>query len=188
VKRVLASAGPAVFAVVLLAFIPAAIADHNVREQVSVGPLGGNGAFDAEFRFASTDGGRVFFETAEQLAAADTDSVGDVYQRAGGATTLLSMGSTGGDGPYPARATGISTNGATVFFTTAEQLTADDTDSSIDVYRSDVGSTRLVSTGPVGGQGAFDASFLLATGDGLHVVFSTAESLVAADTDSDRDS
>jgi hypothetical protein len=37
---------------------------------ISIGPAGGNGDIDAEFRRASADGTRVFFETDEPLVAA----------------------------------------------------------------------------------------------------------------------
>ena len=49
---------------------------------------GGNGTFLAVFGGVSEDGTRVFFETDEQLVAGDTDITFDVYQRAGGTTTL----------------------------------------------------------------------------------------------------
>ena len=54
--------------------------------------------------------------------AADTDSASDVYERAGGATTLVSTGSTGGNGPQGAFFDGVSADGARVFFHTAERL------------------------------------------------------------------
>ena len=41
----------------------------GVTTLVSSGPAGGNGAFAAVFRAASTDGSRVFFETSESLVA-----------------------------------------------------------------------------------------------------------------------
>jgi hypothetical protein len=66
---------------------------------VSTGPAGGNGSVDAFFYGASADGASVLFGTSERLTAADTDSAPDVYERAGGATTLVSTGSTGGNGP-----------------------------------------------------------------------------------------
>ena len=45
------------------------------------------------------------------------------------------------------------------------------------------GQTTLLSTGPTGGNGAFDASFTGASADGTRVFFGTEESLVSADTD-----
>ena len=46
---------------------------------LSVGPTGGNASFDATLEGQSADGSRVFFQTAERLAAADTDNTHDVY-------------------------------------------------------------------------------------------------------------
>ena len=46
--------------------------------------------------------------------------------------------------------------------------------------------TREVSTGPTGGNDAFDASYDGVSADGSRVFFSTSESLVAADTDRPR--
>ena len=67
---------------------------------VSTGPSGGNGANDAEAWNVSADGARIVFQTDERLVAADTDSGIDIYERAGGATTLLSTGPAGGNGAY----------------------------------------------------------------------------------------
>ena len=47
-------------------------------------------AVRAQFAGASTDGSRAFFETDENLVGTDTDGMMDVYERAGGQTTLVS--------------------------------------------------------------------------------------------------
>jgi hypothetical protein len=65
-----------------LAFAAGAVGEHSVLELVSTGPA-------ASFDGASEDGTRVSFQTADTLLSADTDSSVDVYQRAGGETTLL---------------------------------------------------------------------------------------------------
>ena len=54
------------------------------------------------FAGASTTASHVFFITTEQLAADDTDSSSDIYERYGGATTLISTGPEGGNGVTPA--------------------------------------------------------------------------------------
>jgi len=96
-------------------------------------------------------------------------------------------------GAAPANYAGISTTGGTVFFTTTEQLALGDTDTRRDVYQrsfdSGVGAyvTREVSTGPTGGNDAFDAFFERASADGTRAFFSTDESLVAADVDHETD-
>ena len=58
----------------MAAFASSASAEHSSTEQVSTGPAGGNGAFDANLAGASADGTRVFFGTAESLVSADTDT------------------------------------------------------------------------------------------------------------------
>jgi hypothetical protein len=59
---------------------------------VSTGPAGGNGGHDAFLTDASEDGAHIFFWTRESLVAADTDASIDIYERAGGTTSLVSTG------------------------------------------------------------------------------------------------
>ena len=138
---------------------------------------------NAAFEGASADGTRVFFETVESLVSADTDTSMDVYERAGGQTTLVSTGPTGGNGTFDASFAGASADGSRVFFETEESLVSADTDTAQDVYERAGGQTTLLSTGPTGGNGAFQASFGGASADGTRVFFQTEESLVSADTD-----
>jgi hypothetical protein len=155
----------------------------GVTTQLSVGAVNGNGAFAATFAGMSTNGAEVFFETAEQLVAGDTDSRTDVYEREG-ATTLVSTGAAGGNGPHPALFAGASTDGETVFFDTDESLETNDTDTSLDVYRRATGATTLISIGPDGGNGAVDALFAGASDAGDRAFIHTEESLVTGDSDS----
>jgi hypothetical protein len=76
-----------------------------------------------------------------------------------------------------------------VFFETNEQLSGGDTDTSQDVYDwSGSGTPTLVSTGPDGGNGAFNVTYAGSSGDGAVVYFQTGERLdTAADTDSTQD-
>ena len=53
--------------------------ENGVTSHLSQGSINGNGAFNATFSGASTDGSRVFLETDEPLAATDTDASTDVY-------------------------------------------------------------------------------------------------------------
>ncbi len=62
-----------------------------------------------------------------------------------------------------------------------------DTDTIDDVYERSGGQTTLLSTGPTGGNGAFDARFEGASADGSRVFFLTDEPLVSADTDTSED-
>jgi hypothetical protein len=159
---------------------------NGITTLMSTGSTGGNGPFDVFFHDISTDGSRVFFETEEQLVAGDTDSQADVYERVSGSTNLVSAG-TPGNADFPAVFAGISADGSRVFFETEEKLTAGDSDSSYDVYRRLSGNTVLISTGPTGGNGPYDATFRGNSLDGTRVFFQTDESLVAADTDTSND-
>ena len=150
---------------------------------LSIGPNGGNGAFSAFFAGSSADGTRVFIETNEKLVSADTDSSQDVYERSGTTTTLVSAGVIGGNGAFNAFFDGASDDGTRVFFETGEQLTATDGDSSVDVYERSAGTTVQVSTGPGGGNGAFNALFDGNSADGSRVFLSTRDALVPGDTD-----
>jgi hypothetical protein len=88
---------------------------------------------------------------------------------------------------------GASADADTVFFTTTEALVPGDTDLKEDVYQRSFDQglgiyvTREISTGPTGGNDAYDASFRGASENGETVFFSTDESLVAADKDQTRD-
>jgi hypothetical protein len=167
----------------------------GVTTLISTGPNGGNGANDATFAGASSDGSRVFFTTAEKLVTtgtpADTDSSGDVYERSGSTTTLISVGPNGGNGANPAFFTHASSDGSRVLFTTAEQLvttgTPKDTDSQLDIYQRAAGATTLISTGPNGGNGGNEAFFRGASADGSRVFFTTDESLTTTDGDTSVD-
>ena len=159
----------------------------TVTTLLSTGTTGGNGTFDSFYQGISTDGTRVFFDTEEKLVAADTDNQFDIYQRSGSTTTLISTGTSGGNGAFDTIFRGASSDGSRVFFETDESLLAGDTDTVTDVYERSGGTTTQVSTGPSGGNGSFFADFSAASADGSVVIFSTDESLVAADTDTQVD-
>jgi hypothetical protein len=154
---------------------------------VSAGAIGGNGSFSAAFQGASSDGAHVFFTSAEKLAAGDTDTQTDVYERSGGTTTQVSLGSSGGNASFPAFYDGASADGSTVFFHSAEKLEPDDLDSQADVYQRSGGASSRISSGTTGGNGAFPAFFGGSSSDGAHVFFETQESLALTDTDSSID-
>jgi hypothetical protein len=159
-----------------------------------------NGSFEASYEGASTDGSKVLFSTAEQLVGADTDHSVDIYERSGGATTLVSKGQINGNGAFDALLSPVSCqpvghptcgdvtgDGSKVFFTTAEQLVGDDTDNALDVYERAGGSTTLVSRGQINGNGATPALFDGASADGSKVFFETDEKLVSGDADTFTD-
>ena len=142
---------------------------------------------DADFGTISTDGTHVFFGTSEPLVAEDTDNDADVYEHSGGATTLLSISATAGNGDFDAGFQGASADGSHAYFSTVEPLTAEDTDSQTDLYDAGPGGTVLASTSATAGNGAFTPDFNGSSADGSHVFFTTDEQLVGADTDSSQD-
>lgn len=81
----------------------------------------------------------------------------------------------------------FSADSSKVFFNTSAQLVPGDTDSQLDVYEQSNGQYTLVSTGPAGGNGAFDAGLSGISADGSHAVFSTREPLIATDADTSPD-
>ena len=164
-----------------------ASANHSLKEEISIGPGGGNGAFNAFFDGSSGDGTHAVFETNESLVPSDTDAFYDIYERVGNTTSLVSTGPSGGNGASDAFFDGVSDDGSKILFDTDERLVPADTDNSIDVYMRSGGTTTLVSTGPAGGNGAFDVTFDGISRDGGHVFFETDEALVAGDTDGATD-
>lgn len=175
-----------------------------VTRQASLGPTGGNDAFAAQFLAIDPTGEKVFFSTRERLAAADKDTATDIYVRdlESNTTTLVSAGSAScaasdcGNGDVEAGAVdgGVTDGGNEVFFISSEKLTTQDGDESGDVYLRDLeaGTTTLVSAGgsPCSGtcgSGPKAAFFQGASADGSKVIFTTAESLVSADVDTEAD-
>jgi hypothetical protein len=172
--------------------------ESYVTREVSLGPAGGNDAYNALFEKASADGTLVFFSTEESMVEADIDHRSDVYMRnmIAGTTTLVSVGESAcapgcGNGSVDAGFAGANADGTKVFFVSEERLAAADTDNSVDVYVRDMAdeTTKLVSVGgascaPACGNGAFPVALRGISPDGTHAYFTTAESLSGADTDS----
>ena len=118
----------------------------GATRRVTTGPSGGNDAsrehlycppivyddYCGSLVFVSEDGARIFFETTEPLVPADTDEKIDVYQRAGGVTTLLSPARPDREPVYGERDSDVffvdaSLDGSIAYLESEEQLTADDT-------------------------------------------------------------
>ncbi len=89
------------------------------------------------FLYAPLDGRRVFFTTAEKMAANDNDGgFEDIFERVRGDTYLVSTGpatTNQGIAPFFREA---SDDGTRVFFETTEQLVPVDTDAQFDAYIS----------------------------------------------------
>jgi hypothetical protein len=146
---------------------------------------------DVIFGGASQDGSRVFLITVQKLTADDQDTArGDVYERSGGTTKLVSK-ATGVADPDTTGAAfvGTSQDGSRVFFETTQKLTADDLDTARkDIYERSGGTTTLVSkpTG-VADPNTADVSFSGASQDGSRVFFHTTQKLTVDDGDTNRD-
>ncbi len=138
---------------------------------------------------ARGDASRVYFATDEPLLPSDSDSFVDIYERSGGALTLATIGAPGcspgcGNGNVDVDvAGGLHVVPDAIVFSTAESLLPVDTDSSLDIYQRTGAGLELLTPGT----GEFDAEFDSVSGDGSTVVFSTAEQLEAADTDTSLD-
>jgi hypothetical protein len=166
-----------------------------------IGP-GGDTQCCVGFDAASEDGTHVAFTTTEPLLSSDNDTCDnygvvlgcrDIYERSPQGLELVSTGERGGNGSFNADFGAMSADGKRVSFSTGESLVSVDTDSCDayygfpsgcpDVYERAGGTTRLVSTGPAGGNGPVRAEFDGASADGRRIFFHTTESLVPADTD-----
>ena len=148
----------------------------------SCAPGCGNSGAAPVFQTSSNDGSRVFFTSDEQLSAADQDTATDIYARdlPNGPTTLVSGGSSS---ILTASFAAASSDGSRAFFTTAEGLVGGDTDGANDVYEWSSGAPTLVSSATCAPGPECGSNFNTASADGSRIVFSTAERLVAADTD-----
>jgi hypothetical protein len=76
------------------------------------------------------DLGQAFFYTASSLVPQDSNGAEDVYEYQDGEVRLISPGTRN----ETARAIGSSADGRNVYFTTEQQLVAQDTDSEPDIY------------------------------------------------------
>jgi hypothetical protein len=123
----------------------------------------------------------VLFAWLEPLVAADTDSSIDIYERAGGITTMESVGSGGQNGSAHAFFAGASEDASRVFFTSTDQLNPGDGDSAADVHERVFGTTALFASGPA------PAALAGLSADGTHAVLRTADPLLAADGDTSAD-
>ena len=138
--------------------------------RVSTGPSGGNDAsrehlycppviydeYCGSLVFVSEDGSRIVFETTEKLVPADTDETIDVYQRAGGVTTLLSparpdRGAVYGERDLDVFFVDASLDASIAYLESEEQLTADDTNLRKDGVRVHPPAPGVVVSGLGGG-------------------------------------
>jgi hypothetical protein len=138
------------------------------------------------FAGISADGTHLFYRTDEPVTGDDVDGgFRDVYQYTNGQTALVSVADGFDQGPNDSDFQKASADGSVVYFTTADQLSDDDTDGGTDdIYkRANDGSVSLVSTGPAETLTFFNAGFGDITPDGKTAFFYTAQDLTADDTD-----
>ena len=83
----------------------------------------------------SSDGSRIFFDTADALTVKDTNGVRDVYEWENGVTHLISSGK----GSNPSFYLDSSFSGDDLFFATTDSIDPADTDGQYDVYDARVG-------------------------------------------------
>ena len=143
-----------------------------------------------DFLTNSADGQHVFFRTRERLVQSDIDGRVDIYEWSGGSLSLVVVGPNEPANLNPGDQYSnvlLSRDGSRVFFDTQERLVAADTDTSVDAYERSGGVTRLLSTGPTGGSGAFDARLNAVSEDGVRAFFTTAEALTADDPNTSAD-
>lgn len=120
--------------------------DGITTRLVSIGP--GAGAADAaaaHYVGSSPDGARAYFTTAARLVGEDTDASIDLYVREAGVTTLLSLGSAGGNGAFDVAARGVSADGSRAFFRSAEGLN-DVTPGGWNLYAADAPAVTPAAT------------------------------------------
>ena len=144
-----------------------------------------------KFGGVSADGSHLFFSSGAELEPGDEQGE-DIYQQVGGVLTRLTT--------YPEPESGCvdlvkfadaSSDGGTVLFSTNVGIVAEDTDSTVDVYkRRPDGTFVLVSRGTDGGNlpCGFDGDRPVAlSADGGIAIFETTARLSPADTDFSND-
>jgi hypothetical protein len=170
---------------------------------ISTGPANSNGPELARFQAALADGSHVVFSTAAALTPDDSDTAVDLYDRAGGTTSLITRctaqgliapnhrerGNYGKQNPYAV----LSSDGLRVIFATTERLSPADLDDQVDIYVAAGEGVELLSTGPTddgtcpGVDAVCDAELESSSLDATRIVFATRAALVAEDTDQAHD-
>src|SRR5215217_3456658 len=144
------------------------------------------GTAQGELAGVSADGSLVVFESEQPLSPSDSDTTIDLYALVAGHLQLISdRVQPGPDAAQDVELEEISRDGTHIVFSTEEPLSADDGDSSEDVYERTAGVTQLVSDRQQAGvDEETDTSSVRSSTDGSRIFFQTNERLVAADGDS----
>ncbi|MBI9050481.1 MAG: sortase [Anaerolineaceae bacterium] len=162
--------------------------------RVSVDSSNGQGNGDSSIPTISADGRYVaFVSNANNLVAGDTNGTYDIFvhDRTTGATTRVSLDSSGGQASGSSGDSSISADGRYVaFHSAASNLVAGDTNGRTDVFVHDrtTGATTRVSLDSSGGQANAQSESPTISADGRYVVFeSDASNLGAVDTNGAAD-
>jgi LPXTG-site transpeptidase (sortase) family protein len=166
----------------------------GVTRRISVDSSGVQGNDHSSVPYISSDGRYVAFASnATNLVAGDTNGVNDVFVHdlTTGATTRVSVDSSGVQGNGGSFTPSISSDGRyVVFLSAATNLVAGDTNGVSDVFVYDMitGATKRVSVDSSGVQGNGDPSYPYISSDGGYVAFvSYASNLVTGDTNGTED-
>ena len=155
------------------------------RRHLTDDPTGPDAELSAKFGGLTRDGSRFYFMTQESLAATDTDTAEDVYERTtAGTFRHISDDPTGPDANTEAEFSGVSGEGDRVRFSTNERMAASDTDDETDVYElTPGGELTHITRDPTGTEDAFRAVVVGASGDGTRVYIATQEPMAPTDLD-----
>ncbi len=157
--------------------------------RVSVSSSGAQSDGPSSDQRISGDGRHVVFQSfASNLVAGDTNDLPDVFvhELETGATTLVSVSTSGAQGNHWSYARGTSADGRFVVFDShATNLVSPDTNAGTDVFVRDrsTGVTSRASVASNGDQGNAYSGYASISADGRFVAFiSGATNLVAGDT------
>lgn len=141
------------------------------------------------FLAMSEDAGTILIQSQGQLSPEDTDGgLADVYawDRGTGAITLLSKTVAGGvDGA--SSFAGISADGSLITFSTAAQVTADDTDNQQDAYLLDTATGTVTLASPSVAGSPEGQNFADLSASGRYLLINAYSRLLPEDTDAHRD-
>jgi hypothetical protein len=153
---------------------------------VSRNTTGPEGDTAAELVGSAADGRRLYMQTAEPLAATDTDAKVDVYEYA--VDGSLRQVSDGPDAEHDSFLAAASSDGSRVVVYTTEPLVAGDTDAASDLYEwTPSGAILAASDNTIGPDRDLNAHLGAMSADGTRLYVHSDEPLTAGDTDDVRD-
>ncbi len=175
--------------------------DVFIKDQVtgettiaSISSAGGRGNGDSWIPSISAEGQFVTFESyASNLVTGDTNGVEDIFvhDQQTGATTRVSISTSGLQGNKSSNQPSISANGQFVaFHSKASNLVIGDTNTKFDVFlhNRNTGETTRISVSSTGEEGNSDSFNPSVSADGRYVAFySKASNLVNNDSNGNED-